>query len=82
MESERPVLTSTYTTLRYQYTLFIDIKHTTCSGFIINVKLSTTRSKLQLGSVSFGKDNHSSTKTERVVRDITRVTRPIDRNIK
>jgi hypothetical protein len=26
------------------------------------VKLSTTRPELQLGSASFGKDNHSSTK--------------------
>ncbi len=54
MESERPVLTSTYTALdKSTYSLLI--------SNIRRVRVSTTRSELQLGSASFDKDNHSST---------------------
>ncbi len=61
MESERPVLTSTYTALdKSTYSLLIsNIRRV--RAFIKGVKLSTTRSELQLGSASFDKDNHSST---------------------
>lgn len=53
---KRETCTDEYIHRQQEYTLFIDIKHTTCSGFC--AKLSTTRSRRHW-STSFDKDGTS-----------------------